>query len=209
MTLQELLQNEPYLQTDEKMTGIYLVPSGKFGFMSYPVGKCKQVKKTRKRELPDDFVMPEGISKEAQAQIENEEYVEDIFIPNENAVFVKVEDYEALLSRKKCWSNGKLVAYVKSKVVADAEILLASVEEARKSLANAQQWLYEHDYIGVKIAQAMLVGDETELAAMKEQYASVIEEAKVKRQEVNTYTKWLNDNEAAIQVAQKVIQNEH
>ena len=67
----------------------------------------------------------------------------------------------------------------------------------------------EHDYVGVKIAQAMLFNDETELAAMKEQYASVIEEAKVKRNEVNTYTKWLNDNDAAIQAAQEVIQNEH
>lgn len=55
----------------------------------------------------------------------------------------------------------------------------------------------------------MLIGDESELAAMKEQYASVIEEAKVKRNEVNAYTKWLNDNEAAIQAAQDIIQNEH
>lgn len=209
MTLQELLQNEPYLQTDEKMTGIYLVPCGKFGFTSFPVGKTEQVKKTRKRELPADFVMPEGISKEEQAQIENEEYVEDVFTLNENAVLVKIEDYEALLSRKKCWSNGKLVACVKSKVVADAETLLASVEDARQSLADAQQWLNEHDYVGVKIAQAMLIGDEAELAAMKEQYASVIEEAKVKRNEVNAYTKWLNDNEAAIQAAQEVISNEN
>ena len=207
--MQELLQNEPYLRTDEKMTGIYLVPSGKFGFTSYPVGKCEQVKKTHKRELPADFMMPEGISKEEQAQIENEEYVEDVFTLNENAVLVTIADYEALLSCKKCWSNGKLVAYVKSKVVANAETLLASVDDARQSLADAQQWLNEHDYVGVKIAQAMLVGDEAELAAMKEQYASVIETAKVKRQEVNTYTKWLNDNDAAIQAAQEVIQNEH
>ena len=209
MTLQELLQNEPYLRTDEKMTGIYLVPSGKFGFTSFPVGKNEQVNKTRKRELPADFMMPEGISKEEQAQIENEEYVEDVFTLNENAVLVTIADYEALLSCKKCWSNGKLVAYVKSKVVADAETLLASVDDARKSLADAQQWLNKHDYVGVKIAQAMLFNDETELAAMKEQYASVIETAKVKRQEVNAYTKWLNDNEAAIQAAQEVIQNEH
>lgn len=87
--------------------------------------------------------------------------------------------------------------------------MLASVENDRQSLADAQQWLNEHDYVGVKIAQAMLIGDEAELAAMKEQYASVIEEAKVKRNEVNAYTKWLNDNEAAIQAAQDVIQNEH
>lgn len=87
--------------------------------------------------------------------------------------------------------------------------MLASVNDARKSLADAQQWLNEHYYIGVKIAQAMLIGDEAELAAMKEQYASVIEEAKVKRNEVNAYTKWLNDNEAAIQAAQDIIQNEH
>ena len=128
---------------------------------------------------------------------------------NENAVLVDVEDYELLMRRKKCWSNGKLVAYVKSKVVADAETLLASVDDARKSLADAQQWLNEHDYVGVKIAQAMLVGDEAELATMKEQYTSVIEEAKVKRNEVNAYTKWLNDNEAAIQAAQEVISNEN
>lgn len=87
--------------------------------------------------------------------------------------------------------------------------MLAGVNDARKSLADAQQWLNEHYYISVKIAQAMLIGDEAELAAMKEQYASVIEEAKVKRNEVNAYTKWLNDNEAAIQAAQDVIQNEH
>lgn len=207
MTLQELLTNEPYLTTDEKQTGIYLVPNGKFGYTSFPVGELKTVKVARK-DMPG-YVFPEGYPEEQRKAFEEELCELQQFELNENAVLVNVEDYELLMSRKKCWSNGKLVAYVKSKVVADAETLLASVDDARKSLADAQQWLNEHDYVGVKIAQAMLFNDETELAAMKEQYASVIETAKVKRQEVNAYTKWLNDNEAAIQAAQEVIQNEH
>lgn len=207
MTLQELLQNEPYLRTDEKQTGIYLVPNGKFGYTSFPVGELKTVKVARK-DMPG-YVFPEGYPEEQRKAFEEELCELQQFELNENAVLVNVEDYELLMSRKKFWSNGKLVAYVKSKVVADAETLLASVDDARQSLADAQQWLNEHDYVGVKIAQAMLFNDETELAAMKEQYASVIEEAKVKRNEVNTYTKWLNDNEAAIQAAQEVIQNEH
>lgn len=207
MTLQELLQNEPYLRTDEKQTGIYLVPNGKFGYTSFPVGELKTVKVARK-DMPG-YVFPEGYPEEQRKAFEEELCELQQFELNENAVLVNVEDYELLMSRKKFWSNGKLVAYVKSKVVADAETLLASVDDARQSLADAQQWLNEHDYVGVKIAQAMLVGDEAELAAMKEQYASVIEEAKVKRNEVNTYTKWLNDNDAAIQAAQEVIQNEH
>lgn len=207
MTLQELLQNEPYLRTDEKQTGIYLVPNGKFGYTSFPVGELKTVKVARK-DMPG-YVFPEGYPEEQRKAFEEELCELQQFELNENAVLVNVEDYELLMSRKKFWSNGKLVAYVKSKVVADAETLLASVDDARQSLADAQQWLNEHDYVGVKIAQAMLFNDETELAAMKEQYASVIEEAKVKRNEVNTYTKWLNDNEAAIHAAQDVIQNEH
>lgn len=207
MTLQELLQNEPYLRTDEKQTGIYLVPNGKFGYTSFPVGELKTVKVARK-DMPG-YVFPEGYPEEQRKAFEEELCELQQFELNENAVLVNVEDYELLMSRKKFWSNGKLVAYVKSKVVADAETLLASVDDARKSLADAQQWLNEHDYVGVKIAQAMLIGDEAELAAMKEQYASVIETAKVKRQEVNAYTKWLNDNEAAIHAAQDVIQNEH
>lgn len=207
MTLQELLTNEPYLTTDEKQTGIYLVPNGKFGYTSFPVGELKTVKVARK-DMPG-YVFPEGYPEEQRKAFEEELCELQQFELNENAVLVNVEDYELLMSRKKCWSNGKLVAYVKSKVVADAETLLASVDDARASLADAQQWLNEHDYVGVKIAQAMLIGDEAEFAAMKEQYASVIETAKVKRQEVNTYTKWLNDNEAAIQAAQDVIQNEH
>lgn len=207
MTLQELLQNEPYLRTDEKQTGIYLVPNGKFGYTSFPVGELKTVKVARK-DMPG-YVFPEGYPEEQRKAFEEELCELQQFELNENAVLVNVEDYELLMSRKKFWSNGKLVAYVKSKVVADAETLLASVDDARQSLADAQQWLNEHDYVGVKIAQAMLFNDETELAAMKKQYASVIEEAKVKRNEVNTYTKWLNDNEAAIQAAQEVIQNEH
>lgn len=207
MTLQELLQNEPYLRTDEKQTGIYLVPNGKFGYTSFPVGELKTVKVARK-DMPG-YVFPEGYPEEQRKAFEEELCELQQFELNENAVLVNVEDYELLMSRKKFWSNGKLVAYVKSKVVADAETLLTSVDDARQSLADALQWLNEHDYVGVKIAQAMLVGDEAELAAMKEQYASVIEEAKVKRNEVNTYTKWLNDNDAAIQAAQEVIQNEH
>lgn len=207
MTLQELLTNEPHLTTDEKQTGIYLVPNDKFGYTSFPVGELKTVKVARK-DMPG-YVFPEDYPEEQRKAFEEELCELQQFELNENAVLVNVEDYELLMSRKKCWSNGKLVAYVKSKVVADAETLLASVDDARQSLADAQQWLNEHDYVGVKIAQAMLVGDEAELAAMKEQYASVIETAKVKRQEVNTYTKWLNDNEAAIQAAQDVIQNEH
>lgn len=207
MTLQELLTNEPYLTTDEKQTGIYLVPNGKFGYTSFPVGEHKTVKVARK-DMPG-YVFPEGYPEEQRKAFEEELCELQQFELNENALLVKVEDYELLMSRKKCWSNGKLIAYVKSKVVADAETLLASVDDARKSLADAQQWLNEHDYVGVKIAQAMLFNDEAELAAMKERYASVIETAKVKRNEVNTYTKWLNDNEAAIQAAQEVIQNEH
>lgn len=207
MTLQELLQNEPYLRTDEKQTGIYLVPNGKFGYTSFPVGELKTVKVARK-DMPG-YVFPEGYPEEQRKAFEEELCELQQFELNENAVLVNVEDYELLMSRKKFWSNGKLVAYVKSKVVADAETLLVSVEDARQSLADAQQWLNEHDYVGVKIAQAMLFNDEAELAAMKEQYASVIETAKVKRNEVNTYTKWLNDNDAAIQAAQEVIQNEH
>lgn len=207
MTLQELLTNEPYLRTDEKQTGVYLVPNGKFGYTSFPVGEHKTVKVARK-DMPG-YVFPEGYPEEQRKAFEEELCELQQFELNENAVLVNVEDYELLMSRKKCWSNGKLIAYAKSKVVADAETLLASVDDARQSLADAQQWLNEHDYVGVKIAQAMLFNDETELAAMKEQYASVIEEAKVKRNEVNTYTKWLNDNDAAIQAAQEVIQNEH
>lgn len=207
MTLQELLTNEPYLTTDEKQTGIYLVPNGKFGYTSFPVGEYKTVKVARK-DMPG-YVFPEGYPEEQRKAFEEELCELQQFELNENAVLVKVEDYELLMSRKKCWSNGKLIAYAKSKQVADAEILLASVEDARTELANAQRWLNKHDYIGVKIAEAFLIGDETLIAELKAQYNDVIAEAQTYRTAVNTYTKWLNDNKAAIQAAQEVLANEN
>lgn len=98
MTLQELLTNEPYLTTDEKQTGIYLVPNGKFGYTSFPVGELKTVKVARK-DMPG-YVFPEGYPEEQRKAFEEELCELQQFELNENAVLVNVEDYELLMSRK-------------------------------------------------------------------------------------------------------------
>lgn len=192
MTIQELVQRESYLTFDDAQTGIYLIPSGKREWTSFPVTEKVAVQKTRSLE--------DG----------TEEQYEDYELQlKEGAVLVTPEEYEGLQAGTHVWENGKAVKYVEPKEVTQAKALIEQVEQTRQQVDDARNWLKAHDYIGVKIAQAMLVDDEAELAAMKEQYASIIETAKIKRQEVNTYTKWLNDNEATIQAAQEVISNEN
>lgn len=192
MTIQELAQRESYLTFDDAQTGIYLIPSGKRGWTSFPVTEEVAVQKTHSLE--------DGTE---------EQYEETVKQLKEGAVLVTPEEYEGLQAGTHVWENGKVIKYVEPANVTQAKAFIEQVEQTKQQVDDARSWLKAHDYIGVKIAQAMLIGDEAELAAMKEQYASVIEEAKVKRNEVNAYTKWLNDNEAAIQAAQDVIQNEH
>lgn len=192
MTIQELAQKEAYLTFDDSKMGVYLIPNGKRGWTSFPVTEKVKVQKTRTLE--------DG---------SKEQYEETVKQLKEGAVLVTPEEYEGLQAGTHVWENGKVIKYVEPANVTQAKAFIEQVEQTKQQVDDARSWLKAHDYIGVKIAQAMLIGDEAELAAMKEQYASVIEEAKVKRNEVNAYTKWLNDNEAAIQAAQDVIQNEH
>ena len=59
-----------------------------------------------------------------------------------------------------------------------------SAEEAQRvldqQLTEAQQYLTDTDYVVVKMAEAMVAGED--ITAMKAQYADVISEREVKRQ---------------------------
>lgn len=192
MTIQELAQKEAYLTFDDSKMGVYLIPNGKRGWTSFPVTEKVKVQKTRTLE--------DG---------SKEQYEETVKQLKEGAVLVTPEEYEGLQVGTHVWENGKVIKYVEPANVTQAKAFIEQVEQTKQQVDDARSWLKAHDYIGVKIAQAMFIDDEDEIDALKEQYTSVIKEAKAKRQEINTCTKWLNDNEAAIQAAQEVISNEN
>lgn len=192
MTIQELAQRESYLTFDDAQMGIYLIPSGKRGWTSFPVTDNVTVQKTRSLE--------DGTE---------EQYQETVKRLKDGAVLVTLEEYEGLQAGTHVWENGKVIKYVEPVNVTQAKAFIEQVEQTKQQVDDARSWLKAHDYIGVKIAQAMFIDDEDEIDALKEQYTSVIKEAKAKRQKINTCTKWLNDNEAAIQAAQEVISNEN
>lgn len=209
MTLQELLQNEPYLQTDEKMTGIYLIPTGKFGFTSYPVGTTQEVVEDVPNILPEDFEMPTDISDEEKHQILYHQESKQVFTLDPKAILVTADEYMSLLQHTHCFQDGKIVVYVKSQNVITAEEIITEYQQYVTQKAEAEQWLRDHDYIGVKIAQAMLVGTDEEIIELKNQYASTIQEAKAKRALVNQCDSALTQLEQDLQKAQEVLNNEN
>lgn len=152
MTIKELLESEPHLITDEKQTGVYLIPIGKFGFTSFPVGTYNE---------------------------------EGEFELNSDAVLVTIDQYDGLKQRTYCWQDGACVRYTAPKEVMNARETCKKYDDTLQRKADAKQWLFEHDYVGVKIAEAFLMGTDEELAALKQEYADVIEEAKEKRAIVN------------------------
>ena len=205
MTVKELLAQEPYLRTDEEQTGIYLVPGGKFGFTSFPVGTSEVEVVEVENELPEDFKMPEGISEEEQHQILYHEDRREQFILDENAVLVTPEQYQGIMTREYCFQDGKAVKYVEPKTVADAKALVKFYEELSVKRQAAQDWLNGHDYIGVKISEAMLLGTDEEVDALRTEYADMIAEAKVQRAVINDCDTKLASQKDAYEKAQKII----
>lgn len=209
MTLKELLENEPHLTTDDEQTGIYLIPSGKFGFTSFPVGTHVETMEDVPNELPEDFVLPEDATEEEKHELLYHKETVRTFELDKDAVLVTVKQYQGLMQRAFCWQNGKITPYAEPKEVTEARELLEEYNNTLRQKAGAEQWLREHDYIGVKIAEAMLVGTDEEIIGLKKQYEAIISEAKAKRLVVNQCESALIQLQANIEHAQEVIQNEN
>ena len=211
MTLKELLENEPHLTTDDEQTGIYLIPNGKFGFTSFPVGAHVETMEDVPNELPEDFVLPDEdqLTDEEKYNLLYHKEVKRTFELDKAVVLVTVEQYQGLMQRTHCWQDGKCVAYVEPKEVTEARELLEEYNNTLQQKAEAEQWLHEHDYIGVKIAEAMLVGTDEEIIGLKKQYEATISEAKAKRLVVNQCESALIQLQANIEHAQEVLTNEN
>ena len=54
-------------------------------------------------------------------------------------------------------------------------------------IARAKAKLSSKDYVGRKIAEVLLLGTEAEIAAIKQEYSSVIAEAKTLRDNINAW----------------------
>jgi chromosome segregation ATPase len=57
----------------------------------------------------------------------------------------------------------------------------------RHQIAEAKRKLSAKDYVGRKIAEVLLLGTEAEITAIKQEYSSVIAEAKTLRDNINTW----------------------
>lgn len=182
MTIQEIIDMGSFFQTNEDKTKIYVLPLSKFSYAVYPVG-TRQVVEVDGKPV-------------------------ERFVPSDKAVAITAEEFEGLTKKQKCWEKGKLVDYMKSDVVIKAEQLLENVESAEKEIVEAKAWLSSKDYIGVKIAQAMLVNDTDEIASLKEQYTQVIDTAKYKRNRINAREAWLKENAEAIEQAKELLEKE-
>lgn len=57
----------------------------------------------------------------------------------------------------------------------------------RHKIAEAKKKLSAKDYVGRKIAEVLLLGTEAEITAIKQEYSSVIAEAKTLRANINAW----------------------
>lgn len=183
MTIEQILEIEPHLVTNEKGK-IWLVPSGKYGWTSFPVGQDVSVKK--ERELPADFVLPEGITEEEKEHLLYE--TSTVFQPFENAVEVTPDEYDGLKKQTHRWKNGKCVLRTKTTTEIALETAQKTLEAVQQQEQEARQYLISTDYVGRKISEAVLLDDAALLAELKAQYAEVISKAKTARQIVNEST---------------------
>lgn len=164
MTIQEHKAQKPFLTLSDDGTKVALIPHKKFGYTEFPV--TEQVVKKVKDEAGNE-----------------REELEDVL--KADVAFVTAEEYEGLLARTHCWSGNTVVKYVEPDSVKQARAQFEQAKTLERNIAEAKQWLSEHDYVGTKIASAFLTGTDEEIAALKLEYADVIAEAKAKRVIVN------------------------
>ena len=148
---------------------MYIIPGpGKFDGTIHPVGEEKIIK------------VKNG---------NGEEIEKTIFEPYPNAVQISDEDYEALENCTKCWNHErtKLIPYIPSGAQSQLNLLVQEYQETSNKLAAAEQFLQENDYVGRKIAEALLMDDTQLLAELKVKYKDIIEESKEARAVVNPY----------------------
>lgn len=202
MTFEELVKQEPYLHTkDDK---IYLVPSGKYGWTSFPVGE--NVIEKQPRELPKGFVMPEELTDEEKENILFEDKSEfELF---NAAVAVTVEEYEGLQAQTHRWKDGKIIKRVKSTNEIALEKAQQELQDATEAQKNARNELTNKDYIGRKISEALLLNDEKLLGSLREQYASDILAAQHLRETVNNTAVAIDELNTEIENLKEIIKNE-
>lgn len=191
MTIQELIRKEPFLKINKEGTGIYLIPSGKRGWTSFPV--------TRKEKVTKEVVKEDG-----SKVLETIE--EDVL--REEAVLVSPSEYQGLIERTHVWQDGKVVRYVESEEVKKAKALVEQNDKYQEEIDKAKASLKKHDYISVKISEAVLSGDQQELEALKKKYSDKIAEAKKNRELINQNEMWISSMAKEVEKAKEVIANE-
>lgn len=155
---------------DDAQTGIYIVPTDKFGFCLYPV--THKVVKQVTRALDD-------------GQQETVEEVQEEL--DDGAILVDFDTFAALHEEKRrfCFKDGKCVPYVEPEELTQINNMLAEYDAAQKEYNECMYWLKEHDYVGIKLAEIIFTGEQTDVDEMKQKYADVLTEANAKRTRIN------------------------
>lgn len=172
MELEELnaLLSRKTVVMNDAQTGIYIVPTDKFGFCLYPV--THKVVKQVTRTLED-------------GQQETVEEIQEEL--DDDAILVDFDTFAALHEEKRrfCFKDGKCVPYVEPEELTQINNTLAEYDAAQKEYNECMYWLKEHDYVGIKLVEIIFTGDQAAVDEMKQKYASVLDEANVKRKRIN------------------------
>lgn len=186
MTIKELQMQIPNLvlpkEIDENL--IPLIPIGKRGWAEFPVTETLAI----------------------ETLVGGENTTQEVTKFKDDVVFIEQKDFEGLMIGTHAWQDNKIVPYTKSQEVLNAEKSMSKAQELQKQINEAKQWLFEHDYVGVKIAEAFLVGTDEELVALKTEYADIIKQANAQRVLINECENKLATLD--MKHAQEVLENE-
>lgn len=194
MTIEELLQNLPNLtKADDKH--IWILPHSGGGYTLFPVGEKKELKSAVEptKENPTGTLAEFG------------------FVPFDGAIKITADEYIGITNGSMVFTKDlkRVIPYVPTFNESKLKETRKAYEAAIQTKMSSQAWLSEHDYIGVKISEALLVNDATRLNELRTQYASVIAEAQTHRNKVNTSETAIKNLEAEIKKLEEVIENEN
>ena len=118
----------------------------------------------------------------------------------DDVVDISDEDFALLQSGDKIWKNGQLVEN------AEAEQYKQAITERQKilgwetTIAKDKEYLRQKDYIGIKIAHAILLNDTQVLQEIKEKYQDELTECANKRAEINQLESQIAESQQTIQL---------
>ena len=131
---------------------------------------------------------------------------EDGFKPDEDAVLITADQFVGLRKREMCWSDeGTIVPFVKSQEVLDAEAFIAEFDGWTQRSTDARKWLADHDYIGIKIAEALVSETDDVIVELRKKYAAELETAKTMREIVSENEDLIAENKNKYEEAQQTV----